>query len=145
ELFRHGLQDTGEALLQGRIDYPKACVLVRMLADQPGDVAWQVQQLVLPDAPYWTVTQLERAVAKAIIAADPHRADARARKARDGRRVSHPRVLPDGMAHMSAVLPAPDAAGLDLALEAAARDAKARGDSRTVDQLRADALALLGH
>ena len=139
------LEDTAVALHEGRIDYPKTCVLVRLLADQPDDVAWEVQQLVLPHAPHQTVTQLERAVSLAVIAVDPHRATARARAARAGRRVDHPRALPDGMASLYAVLPATDAAGLDLALEAAARTARAAGDSRTVDQLRADALALLGH
>ena len=145
KLFGFKLEDTATALREGRIDYPKACLLVRMLGDHPSDVAWEVQQAVLPEATHQTVTQLEKAVAKAIIAIDPHRATARCRKAREGRRVDHPRVLPDGMASMYAVLPATDAAGLDLALEAAARSAKAAGDTRTLDQLRADALALLGH
>ncbi|TNC17087.1 DUF222 domain-containing protein [Georgenia sp. 311] len=143
--FRLRLEDTAAALHEGRIDYPKACVLLRLLADQPDDVAWEVQQLVLPHAPHQTVTQLERAVSLAVIAVDPHRATARARAARRGRRVDHPRALPDGMASLYAVLPATDAVGLDLALEAAARTARAAGDSRTIDQLRADALALLGH
>ncbi|MEE6282523.1 DUF222 domain-containing protein [Georgenia sp. MJ170] len=143
--FRQKLEDTGTALREGRIDYPKACTLVRLLADQPFDVAWEVQQLVLPDAPHQSQTQLTRAVQAAIIAVDPHRATQRHRRARDTRRVDHPRPLPDGMASMFAVMPATDAAGLDLALEAAARSAKASGDSRTLDQLRADALALMGH
>ena len=144
-LFGLRLEDTGAALERGRIDYPKACVVARLLKDQPDDVAWAVQQEVLPDAPHQTVTQLERAVSRAIIAIDPLRATARAREARELRRVHHPRPLPDGMASLTAVLPATDAAGLDLALEAAARSARAGGDSRTIDQLRADALALLGH
>src|SRR5690625_2956284 len=143
-LFGSTLEDTGEALRRGLIDYPKACTLVRLLKDQPPDVAWEVQQIVLPDAPHQTITQLEKAVAKAIISVDPMRATARHKRAREERRVHHPRPLPDGMASVFAVLPATDAAGLDLALEAAARTAKANGDSRTIDQLRADALALLG-
>lgn len=144
-LFTDRLEDTGIALARGLIDWAKAGVLVRHLADQPADVAWEVQQLVLPDAPWQTVTQLERAVARAIISIDPLRAAARHRAARERRRVDHPRALPDGMASLYAVLPATDAAGLDLALEAAARTARANGDTRTIDQLRADALALLGH
>ncbi|QDB79029.1 DUF222 domain-containing protein [Georgenia wutianyii] len=144
-LFDLKLEDTGAALERGGIDYPKACTLARLLKDQPDDVAWAVQQEVLPHAPHQTVTQLERAVSRAIIAIDPLRATARAREARELRRVHHPRPLPDGMASLTAVLPATDAAGLDLALEAAARSARAGGDPRTIDQLRADALALLGH
>src|SRR5690625_4576007 len=49
------------------------------------------------------------------------------------------------MATMHAVLPAADAITLDLVLEGAARTAKAHGDTRTLDELRADALSLLGH
>src|SRR5690625_3541930 len=49
------------------------------------------------------------------------------------------------MAGIYAVLPAADAITLDLVLEGAARTAKAHGDTRTLDQLRADALSLLGH
>lgn len=144
-MFGMKLEDTGIALAEGRIDYPKACAIARMLKDQPDDVAWAVQQEILPHAGLGTITQLEREVSKAIIAIDPIRATARHKKAREQRRVHHPRPLPDGMASMTAILPATDAAALDLALEAAARTAKASGDTRTLDQLRADAVALLGH
>ncbi|WP_324651530.1 HNH endonuclease signature motif containing protein [Georgenia sp. H159] len=144
-LFATTLEDTGAALQEGRIDNAKASAIARLLKDQPPDVAWEVQQVVLPDAGHQTVTQVEQAVSRAIISIDPHRATARHRQAREKRRVNHPRPLPDGMSAISAVLPATDAAGLDLALEAAARTARAAGDTRTIDQLRADALALLGH
>ncbi|MBD8062935.1 HNH endonuclease signature motif containing protein [Oceanitalea stevensii] len=144
-LFRDKLDQTADALEQGLIDPAKAAVLSRHLAEQPADVAWEVQRVVLPDAPHQTPSQLARAVEKAVIAIDPSRATQRHRRAREQRRVDHPRPLPDGMASIHALLPATDAAGLDLALEAAARSAKASGDSRTIDQLRADVLALMGH
>src|SRR5690606_22930869 len=144
-LFRDKLDQTADALEQGLIDAVKAAVLARHLAEQPADVAWEVQRVVLPDAPHQTPSQLARAVEKAVIAIDPSRATQRHRRAREQRRVDHPRPLPDGMASIHALLPATDAAGLDLALEAAARSAKASGDSRTIDQLRADVLALMGH
>ncbi|MDD9205179.1 DUF222 domain-containing protein, partial [Georgenia sp. 10Sc9-8] len=48
------------------------------------------------------------------------------------------------MASISAVLPAQDAVALDLALDSVARSAKSGGDCRTLDQLRADALAGIG-
>ncbi len=144
-LFRDKLDQTANALEQGLIDPAKAAVLTRHLAEQPADVAWEVQRVVLPDAPQQTPSQLARAVEKAIIAIDPSRAVQRHRRAREERRVDHPRPLPDGMASIHAFLPATDAAGFDLALEAAARSAKAAGDSRTIDQLRADVLALMGH
>ncbi|WP_407345745.1 DUF222 domain-containing protein [Pengzhenrongella phosphoraccumulans] len=63
------------------------------------------------------------------------------------RRVCHPKVLPDGMAGIWAVLPGATAAAIDTALSTAARTTKTTGDPRTPDQLRADAFttALLGH
>ncbi|WP_127129364.1 DUF222 domain-containing protein, partial [Georgenia sp. SYP-B2076] len=73
-----------------------------------------------------------------------HDVTARHRAARARRRVCHPRALPDGMASIYTVLPAPDAIALDLALDGAARTARAHGDHRTLDQLRADTLATLG-
>ena len=144
-LFRDTLDQTADALRLGHLDPVKADTLARLLGDQPADVAWEVQHQVLPAAPHQTANQLSRAVQRALVAVDPHRATQRHRAARETRRVDHPRPLPDGMAALYAVLPATDAAGLDLALEAAARGAKAGGDTRTIDQLRADALALLGH
>ncbi|MCM3659647.1 HNH endonuclease [Georgenia satyanarayanai] len=144
-LFRDKLAQTAQALRLGLVNPAKAAVLTRHLADQPADVAWEVQRVILPDAPHQTPSQLTRAVEKAIIAIDPNRAVQRHRRAREERRVDHPRPLPDGMASIHAFLPATDAAGFDLALEAAARSAKAAGDSRTIDQLRADVFALMGH
>lgn len=47
------------------------------------------------------------------------------------------------MASFSAYLPAVDAAALDRACESAARAARAGGDARTLDQLRADALSTM--
>jgi hypothetical protein len=47
------------------------------------------------------------------------------------------------MAGMWCVLPAEDATTLDVTLDAAARNARARGDRRTTDQLRADVLTAL--
>src|SRR5665648_662644 len=57
-----------------------------------------------------------------------------------GRRVCAPKVLPDGMAGVWAVLPATDAARLDSALDSLAHGARTAGDPRTLDQLRADVL-----
>src|SRR5690625_1875254 len=143
--FTRGFDPTGEALETGRIDAAKARLIVTHLQDVAGIVAYAVQLEVLPLAPLATPSQLVRLIQKALISVDPEEAARRHRKARQGRRVDHPRPLPDGMASMHAVLPAADAITLDLVLEGAARTAKANGDERTLDQLRADALSLLGH
>src|SRR5690625_2029995 len=143
--FTRGFDPTGEALETGRIDAAKARLIVTHLQHVAGIVAYAVQREVLPLAPLATPSQLVRLIQKALIAVNPEEAARRHRNARQGRRVDHPRSLPDGMASMDAVLPAADAITLDLVLEGAARTAKANGDERTLDQLRADALSLLGH
>src|SRR5690625_1798624 len=143
--FTRGFDPTGEALETGRIDAAKARLIGTHLQDVAGVVAYAVQLEVLPLAPLATPSQLVRLIQKALIAVNPEEAARRHRRARQGRRVDHPRPLPDGMASMHAVLPAADAITLDLVLEGAARTAKANGDGRTLDQLRADALSLLGH
>ncbi|WP_127572989.1 HNH endonuclease signature motif containing protein [Georgenia faecalis] len=142
--FRGAFTQTGEALRTGAIDSRKADIIVTTLIRHPGPVAWAVEQEVLPGAGLRTHAQLVRDLAKALLTVDPDEADARHIAARRERRVNHPRPLPDGMASIYAVLPAGDAVGLDLALEAAARAAKNAGDTRTLDQLRADTLSLMG-
>jgi len=143
--FRGLFQHTGEALERGLIDWARAQAIVSTLEGLPTDVAVAVQWDVLDKAPNRTLRQVHHDLAKAVIAVDPDHADARHRAARKKRCVHRPRPLPNGMAHMSAILPAADAIALDTALEAAARAAKNAGDSRTLDELRADSLALMGH
>ncbi len=139
--FEGGLAATGEALARGAIDVPRARVLVDALADQPVEVAWVVQDAVLPQAPGRTCSQLSRDVARALIVADPAGATERCRAAAERRRVDRPKPLADGMAGWWAVLPAAEAVRMDTALDALARSGRAAGDCRTMDQLRADLLA----
>ncbi len=143
--FEEALAPVGEFLASGRIDLARARAFVDALGDSPAPTAVDVQQVVLPRAPSRTAPEVRRDLAAALIAVDPAEATARHARARDGRRVNHPSVLPDGMAALYAVMPAVDLAALDIALDAAARTAKAGGDPRTMDQLRADALAAVGH
>ncbi|TRW42691.1 DUF222 domain-containing protein, partial [Georgenia yuyongxinii] len=128
------LAATGQALATGHLDARKAEMIATALEHQPYPVCEAVQDAVLPTAAGRTHPQLAQDLTTALIAADHHGAQARHRTARGGRRVNHPRHLPDGMASIFAVLPAPDALALDLALDAAARSAKAGGDGRTLDQ-----------
>ncbi|WP_413450019.1 DUF222 domain-containing protein [Georgenia phoenicis] len=143
--FGQLFQLTGEALEQGQIDYPRAQAIVRVLEDLPADVAMAAQWEVIDKAPGRTLRQLQNDLARAVIAVDPDDADERHRRARQKRCVYRPRPLPDGMAQMTAVVPAADAIALDLALDAAARSAKQDGDKRTLDQLRADSLGLMAY
>lgn len=138
------LCNTATALSSGLIDAGRANALVDSLQDVSWQVAMAVEDEVLPRAPYRTAGQIRRDVAAAIIAVDPAEAHARAQARQRRRRVSRPRVLPDETAAMTIEGPAADMVGLDLALDATARAAKAGGDSRTLDQLRFDLLASQG-
>jgi len=138
--FDGALWPTGDALETGEIDAGKARLMVTALLGVPGEVAIAVQEDVLPDAPRRTHAQLAGDVQRALISVDPDEAAERAARAADERRVCRPRVLPDGMAGIWAVLPAPAAVALIGELDAVARVVRGLGDSRTLDQLRADAL-----
>jgi hypothetical protein len=138
--FEGSLAWTGAALARGDIDAVKARILVEALVDRPVGLALDVQDAVLPGAPFRTPSQLARDVQRELIARDPESADERHVVAAESRRVCRPKALPDGMAGLWAVLPAAGAVRLDSALDSLARGARAAGDPRTLDQLRADLL-----
>lgn len=134
------LADTGAALADGRIGPGQARAIVRGLGEEPVEVAVPAQAEILPRAPGRTVRQVQQDVEAALIRADGEHAIDRHREARRGRSVSRPTVLQYGMAGSWIVLPATDAVQVDAALDGAARAARAAGDGRTLDQLRADTL-----
>lgn len=133
------MRQTGAALEEGLIDWDKARALVELLDDVPLAVCVEVEAAVLPAAGALTCPQLVRAAQRELLRVDHRDAAERHARARSRRRVSRPRVLPDGMATMTAVLPAEAAVRLDACLQAAAVSAGWGGDGRTTDQLRANA------
>lgn len=133
-----------EALAAGDLDAGKADMILDAVADLAPDAALEVQAQVIDRAGHLPSGSVRRALATACAAIDPDRHDERAQVAAAGRRVCRPRALPHGMAALYAELPAYEATQLYRTLDAAARTAKSTGDARTMDQLRADALALLG-
>lgn len=135
---------TGDALAAGVIDARKADLIVTGVEDLPVDAALEVQEKVLSKAAHLPTGRLRRELAKARAAVDPEHFEQRCQAAVAARRVDEPRVLADGMASIYAVLPAVGAIQLYRAVDAAARSAKTSGDERTLDQLRADALVLMG-
>lgn len=145
--LRDSLPATGAELEEGRICWRKATVIADGLRGLALPLALDVEEAVLPRAPGRTPTQLQRDVAQAVTSADPEGAVQRHQTARAGRRVSRPRALPDGMATVSATLPAEDALRMNQVLDAAARRARSGGDGRSSDQIRADTLvtSLLEH
>ncbi|WP_405002737.1 DUF222 domain-containing protein, partial [Georgenia ruanii] len=107
------------------------------------DVAWTVQHDVLATAAGRTHNQITRDLARELVKVDPEEAAARHARAVRGQHVTHPRALADGMASMYVVAGAEDAVPFDLLLTNAARAARADGDPRSVDVLRAEALFAL--
>ncbi|ACQ81869.1 HNH endonuclease [Beutenbergia cavernae DSM 12333] len=143
-LFCREFAAVGEALRDGLIDAGKAREFVDALQDQDLPVTLAVIDEVLPQAPVLALRQLAAAIQRAVVRVDPERASERHERAATRRRLHRPRLLPDGMARLSAVLTAAQAASVYAACEGAARAARAAGDARTLEQLRADALSAMG-
>jgi Domain of unknown function (DUF222)/HNH endonuclease len=110
----------------------------RLPADQP-ELPAALEQAVLPPvlaAGCVTVPQLRRRVRRAVLALDPATAERRHQRALAERRVEyHPGE--DGMASLTALLPAPEAQLIYTRLTAATGLLPAQ-DARTLDQQRAD-------
>jgi hypothetical protein len=137
------LSATAQALAAGAIDMAKTRVIVEGCKGLAVDVAREVEAKVLLRASEQNCTRLKQSLRRSIIAADPSAAGDRCRRARADRKVIIT-ALPDDMAEIYAVLPALQAIAIDTALTASARAVRANrapGDARTMDQLRADALA----
>lgn len=137
------LWPVGEALQSGAIDAGKSAVFADVLGDQSIEASITVVEQVLPEASDLEHTALRRQLQSVLVQADPDGVAERARAAVSRRRVNRIQNRGDGMASFSAYLPAVDAAALDRACESAARAARASGDARTLDQLRADALSTM--
>lgn len=140
QAFEGPLAWTGDALASGHIDLVKAKVLFTGLRNTTLGTALDVQDAVLDGATRRTPTQLASDIQRELIRVEPQDATKRHDYARSQRRVCRPRVLPDGMAGIWAVLSAENALLVDADLDARARSLRTGGDSRTLDQLRADLL-----
>ncbi len=144
ELARQLVEDLPGVLVclrAGSIDVPKAlviCELASWLEDR--SAARRVVEAVIDDAPGLTTGQLRARLRRLVLAVDPQAARRRCARALRSRRVeSFPN--PDGTGELwGRSLPPQDAAAAWERLTAIARAARAAGDDRTMDQLRADAL-----
>jgi hypothetical protein len=126
------------ALRAGRIDLPKARVLIEGTGAVPEPIARRVAAEVLPEAPALTTGQLAHRVRKLILQADPDAARERYEQAVAERKVVRG-VNPDGTGYLSGCnLPVDQAAAAEERLDALARAAKQAGDDRPMDQIRAD-------
>jgi hypothetical protein len=73
----HELPATATALAAGRIDWPKALVLINGLSGQDPDLARRIETQFIGRAPQQTTGQLRAALNQALLAADPAAAERR--------------------------------------------------------------------
>ncbi|MGH3982862.1 MAG: DUF222 domain-containing protein [Pseudonocardiaceae bacterium] len=119
--------DTMTALAAGRITLCKARILAEQTEQLSADHAAAVEARVLTRACGQTPGQLRRAVRRAVQRADPAAVRRRHQAARRERGVSF-WELPDGMAMISACLPAGEAVGVYGVLDEYARATGGRAD-----------------
>jgi Domain of unknown function (DUF222) len=135
------LPEVLDAMVDGRIDEWKATLFAdktRPVRD-PATVK-KIVDKVLPKAPELASEELSRRLAYRVRKYDPEAAAKRSKAARQHRRMDYSEVG-DGTAIITGIgLPVEGAAAAVERVDAFARAARAGGDSRTLQQLRADAM-----
>jgi hypothetical protein len=133
------LPPVAAALAAGQIDWAKACLLAGELAVLTDQHALDVATRLLRQAGEQTTGQLRAALARAILAADPHAAERRKREGRKDTRVELWQE-PSGNAVLAGRELGPaDAIAADAQLTADARWLRSRGMPGTLAELRAAA------
>ncbi|HZS22688.1 MAG TPA: DUF222 domain-containing protein [Pseudonocardiaceae bacterium] len=130
---------TMAALATGRITLCKARIIAEQTAQLSDAHAGSVEARVLDRAAAQTPGQLRRALRRAVTKTDPAALRRRHETAKRERGVSL-WERPDGMAMVSACLPAGEALGVYGVLDEYARATGCAGDDRTLPARRADAL-----
>jgi hypothetical protein len=139
DLVRH-LPQVGQALREGRIDLPKARVILEETAHLDLENAQRVAGVALEEDASQTTGQLGARIRKLAILLDPNSAKARYEQAVEERRVSSS-ANPDGTANLHGLnLPAHRAGAAMRRINRLARAARSASDPRNMDQLRADVL-----
>ena len=128
------------ALVSGRIDLRRAKAMIRSTSHLPVETARQVIDEIIAEADRFTTGQLQARLRKLCIDADPDDADPRYNTAVAERRIA---TQPDesGTAHLYAMDLPPHrlAAGMKR-INDLAKTLRRPGETRTIDQLRADIL-----
>ncbi|AEG45650.1 HNH endonuclease signature motif containing protein [Isoptericola variabilis] len=141
-LTAHG-RATLAALCRGEFSAAIATAMADTLADVPdGRARAEVQAEALTCARAATPSAFRRHLRRARDRVHPEPMDVRHERA-SAKRAVHVDPGADGMAWLTAYLPATTAHAIADRLDATARQARTAGDGRTLDQLRADALAAL--
>src|SRR5690625_1722437 len=126
-----------KALRAGWIDERKADVFLEGTATVGDAAARAIHRMFIPRADTMTPPQLRRKIEAAVLAIDPAKAEDRHQRAKKTRTVSL-RAATDGMAWLSAFLPAASAMAAFTAIDVLAGDASA-DDDRPIGARRADA------
>ena len=142
--FRNRLPEVWEALSKGRIDRRRANLIVHRTGHFSAAQAREVARIALEEAPDLTTGQLTAYLNRLSAESDPDDAKSRYQAAVEERRVVLD-VGVDGTAHLHLMdLPPDRAMRVRDRIDSIARSLRADGESRTMDQLRADvALDLL--
>lgn len=133
------LPGTLQAMRAGQASVGKAQVLIEETRHLTGAQKALVEERALPGVEHLTPGQLRRKFRRAVQRIDPDAAVTRRKEAARKRAVQID-PEPEGMATISARLSAIDATAVYNRLDQYARAAKAAGDDRSMEQLRADAL-----
>lgn len=132
------LPELAEALSAGDIDVPRVRVLRNGTCHLPEETARHVIHEALVDASRLTTGQLRTRVSKLCLEADPGEAESRYETAVADRRIT---VFgdPEGTANIEGRnLPPDRAVAISRKINRIARKLKTAGETRTMDQLRAD-------
>ena len=121
---------------RGQITYLHAKTVAEAVAPFDDETTGKVEDRVLVRAADQTVGQFRASARRAVIAADPRRADQRHEQGLTERRVVFT-PCDDGMTELCALLPAEGAALVKIVLDSLA-SVKTPGETRTADQRRAD-------
>jgi hypothetical protein len=139
EALVHDFRATFDALLAGEITYRHAQILIDNMVTLDEAAAVELELPALRYARSLSASKFERKVRSLRERHHPESITERHQKAVDDREVSYSAGR-DGMAWLSAYLPAPDALGIYNRVTDIAISLQAPEESRTLTQLRADAL-----
>jgi hypothetical protein len=138
------LPRTRDALACGRIDYPKALVIIDELTGLDDAQAAAIEDAIIDAAAGQTTGQLRAALRRAVLHVDPAAADRRRKKAQQDTRVEVWTEASGTAALAGRDLPPADVLAADKRVDALARSLKETGADGTLDQLRAQVyIALL--
>jgi hypothetical protein len=135
---RHRLPRLWAALTDGSIDTRRAHVIVRGTSHLDEATARLVTDRVLPDAPRLTTGELGALIRRLSIEVEPGSAKEKYQEALEQRRVVT-EASPEGTAHLLGLdLPPDQVTEISRRIDRLAKILKRAGDSRSIDQIRAD-------